>query len=290
MTSQAQENARVFVRVSDQLYAIVYDNINFTLRKASQRLDSTTEQINATTIAVFSLPKKFTRQAYGEALSRAARNQLEGRRRLFMEEDLRLTREQQKQLRDTMKHNVRMILLKYGPGMRKRGRRGLMKEAKKLKPKIRVLDHEKTQFFPLPALDQEEASVHGTIQVVQKIWRDLLGLAEELIDTELRLMVGDWLTIRNLRLMKKEREDEFNSFERMDWVQEAAMPFHFQLNSMYMLYRTHIGHPDDRNPASLEKHRTLLRRSKLDPKKPEYNKARELVFHSLIARILDCAR
>jgi hypothetical protein len=48
---------------------IVYDNINFMLRKSSQWLDSATQQINATTLAVFSLPKKFTRAAYGAALN-----------------------------------------------------------------------------------------------------------------------------------------------------------------------------------------------------------------------------
>ena len=52
---------------STRLFAIVYDNINFTLRKASQRLDSLTQQLNATTSAVFSLPSRFSRAIHSAA-------------------------------------------------------------------------------------------------------------------------------------------------------------------------------------------------------------------------------
>ena len=198
--------------------------------------------------------------------------------------------EQHKQVHAAFKHALRTILLTRLPGKlrKRRHTKGLRKHTKKLKPKIRVLSHEKTQFFPLPALNEEEASIGGTIRVVKKIFTSLLGLAVEFIEAELRLLVGDWLTIRNLRLMKDERKDEFTSFLRFDWVQEVAMPFHFQLNAMYMLFHTHLGASD--NPSSLEHHWSLLRRSKLNIKKLEYNKGKELVTHSLIARLLDCTR
>lgn len=238
----------------------------------------------------FSLPKKFTRASYAALLSISERHKRQGLRNLLTLKSLRPSEEQHKQVHAAFKHALRTILLSRLPGkMRKRRHtKVLRKHTKKLKPKIRVLSHEKTQFFPLPALNEEEASVGGTIRVVEKIFTSLLGLAVEFIEAELRLLVGDWLTIRNLRLMKDERRDEFTSFLRFDWVQEVAMPFHFQLNAMYMLFRTHLGASD--NPSSLEHHRSLLRRSKLNIKKPEYNKGKELVTHSLIARLLDCTR
>ncbi|KAI0739877.1 hypothetical protein C8Q80DRAFT_1274909 [Daedaleopsis nitida] len=68
------------------------------------------------------------------------------------------------------------------------------------------------------------------------------------------------------------------------------MPFHFQLNAIYMLFRTHLGFVSVHDPSSLHHHQTILRRLKLDPKKPEYNKAKELLNQSLIARLMDCAR
>ncbi|KAI1791172.1 hypothetical protein LXA43DRAFT_1142675 [Ganoderma leucocontextum] len=292
LTDSATLRAQDFVRNSQRLGALVYDNINFTLRKASQRLDNMTEQLNATTSAVFALPARFTRAVYHTALSVVGRDNRAHLRSQLTLDSLMPSEELQARLVDVFKHHVRSILLSHSPGLRKRNRvtRRLRKQARLRKPCIRVVSSEKTEFFPLPALAQEEASVQGTIRVVTKIFKGLLELAEELIDSELRLLVGDWLSIRNLRLMKEEVSYELTSFARMGWIQEASMPFHFQLNAMYMLFRTHLGHPNDNNPSSLEHHRTLLRRAKLDTKKPEYNKARQLVEHSLVARIIDCTR
>ncbi|KAG6835249.1 hypothetical protein H0H93_003482 [Arthromyces matolae] len=292
LSEDAKLRAQKFVTNSGRLWGIVYDNINFTLRTASQRLDSGTRQLNATTMAVFSLPARFTRRTYAAALSIFERRKLEGSRRNLKLEDLKLTKEQQAHMTQAYKHAIRTILLSHTPGhlRRRKKTKSLRKHVKALKPVIRLIGHDKTEFFPLPALNEEEASVGGTIRVIQKMFTSLLGLACELVEIELHLLVGDWLSIRNLRLMREERKDEFTGFLRFDWVQEAAMPFHFQLNAMYALCRTHLGLASHVNPSSLEHHRNLLRRAKLDTKKPEYNKAKELVMHSLIARILDCTR
>ncbi|KAF8061436.1 hypothetical protein FPV67DRAFT_1630829 [Lyophyllum atratum] len=292
LSEDAKKQARTFASLPDRLWGVVYDNINFTLRTASQRLDSATRQLNATTLALFSLPIKFTRRTYASALSILERNKLISARQKLKVDDLYPTEAKQEQVKAAFKHGIRSILLSHTPGHLRRHRKtkALCKQTSSLKPRIRVLGHDKTEFFPLPALNEEEASVGGTLRVVEKIFTSLLGLAAEAVEVELRLLVGDWLSIRNLRLMKDERENEFTSFLRFDWVQEVAMPFHFQLNAMYCLFRTHLGTAAQENPSSLEQHRSLLRRSKLDLKKPEYNKAKELVMHSLIARILDCTR
>ena len=89
--------------------------------------------------------------------------------------------------------------------------------------------------------------------------------------------------------MKYMRITEPGAWGRMDWVQEASMPFHFQLNAMYMLFRTHLGESDN-DPSCLDRHRARLQRYKLDKKKPEFNRARELAEQSLVARLLDITR
>ena len=140
---------------------VVYNNINFTLWKASQRLDNATHQINATTLAVISLPTKFTRAAYEVALSVAVCNKNTGLRNQITLDKIKPTSQQQAQLGTALKHNVRMILLDHTLGLQKHKKlaKKLWKETKKLKPVVQVLEHEKTEFFPLPALNEEEASI-----------------------------------------------------------------------------------------------------------------------------------
>jgi len=203
------------------------------------------------------------------------------------------TPEEQGQLRSAFRYAVRSLLLDNLEGLTPGEARtaGIRKKVTAEKPTIRQLDGagEKTDFYPLPALNEEEASVKGTIRVVQSLIRDTLKLTAQVATSKLRFFVGDWLTIRNLRLMKYMRITEPDSWGRMDWVQEAAMPFHFQLNAVHMLVRTHLGESDD-DPSSLDRHRTRLQRYKLDKKKPEYNQACELIEHSLVARLLDITR
>jgi hypothetical protein len=106
----------------------------------------------------------------------------------------------------------------------------------------------------------------------------------------MKVMNGDWLSICNLRLMRHERQFESEPYPRMDWVGDASGPFHYLLNNLYCVFQTHNGDGKDRDPASLSAHNTLLRQAKFDAKKPEYNKGRQLLMHSLTARILDIAR
>jgi len=260
LSEDAKLRAQSFVKKTNRCWAVVYDNINFTLRKTSQRLDSATQQINATTSAVFSLPKNFSQKGYAAALSIAERNKLAGFRQLFKIDSLQPSKERHQEAATAFKHAIRTILLNNCPGkMRcRRPTKSLRRHTRNLKPKIRTLSNEKTKFFLLPALNEEEESVSGTIRVVEKNFTSLLGLTVELIEVELRLLVGDWLTIRNLRLMKDEWRDEFSRFLRFGWVQEATMPFHFQLNAMYMLCRMHLGTISQQNPSLLEHHRNLL--------------------------------
>lgn len=126
--------------------------------------------------------------------------------------------------------------------------------------------------------------------MVKAIYSTLLGFTIELVDTEIQLMVGDWLTIWNLRLMKSELEDQLTPFATMNWVQEASMPFHFQINAVHMLFKTHIGHAGDNNLSSLESHGRILKWAAIDVKKSEYNRGRELIKHSLVTQVINCTR
>ncbi|TFK19262.1 hypothetical protein FA15DRAFT_697632 [Coprinopsis marcescibilis] len=243
LTTDATTQARNFVQKSDRLWGVVYDNINFMLRAASQRLDSTTRQVNATTLAVFAFPAMFTWEAYKSTLSVSEKNKKRGLRCNLDVQSLRPGPEKQQHIIAAFEYAVGTILLDYVPGklQNQKRKRKIRNALAVSKPILRKLGHEKTEFFPLPAVNEEESSVSGTMKVIKLIFNGLLGLGGEMVATQ-------------------------------------------------CLFRTHLGTATQANPSSLEHHRTLLRRAKLDLKKPEYNRAQELTNHSLAARLIDCIR
>jgi hypothetical protein len=271
------------------IFCVVYDNVNFTIRPRSQRLDSVTRQVNATTAAVFSLPSKFTRAAYGGFLSMT--RVFRGREKMELH-NLSPTPAQQAQLKEQLKLNVCTIILSQPFIISQEARKALKHKLleRRSESSIRLVGHEKSQFIPLKAMDQEEASVRGTIGVIEKIWLHMLAIPRTMLASTRWLMAGDWLSVRNIRLVERERMFEWEPYQKMNWIMAVSGPFHFQLNFVYALYRTHIGHAKDNDPASLHAHNVLFRRAKLDDKKPDYHKAWELLFHSLTARILDVTR
>ena len=174
LTLSACADAVEFVHNSDRLFSIVYDNINFTLHKAGQHIDNTTEQLNTTTLAVIALPSKFSRSLYSKFLLHHSCKP--GLHKDMMKKDLWLTPAKQVHMVSAFEFQVHQILLQHAPGLQKlsRRRKRLIKKTRENQPQLRMLGTEKTNCFPLPALDEEEASVGGTIRVVTKLFTDLL--------------------------------------------------------------------------------------------------------------------
>ena len=185
-----------------------------------------------------------------------------------------LTEKKYEQAAAAFKHAIQTILLSYTPGkMQKRCKtKHLWNHVQANKPKIRVLKHEKTQFFPLPEINEEEASIPGTIRVVQSIFTKLLAMSEDIIPTRFCLLVGDWLSIRNLRLMKDERAEEFISYLRMDWIQEHQCHFTSSLMRC-MPYTEHIWVTSSRRtPAHLSTTAVSYAVQSLIPRSPSTTK------------------
>ena len=109
------------------------------------------------------------------------------------------TPEEQGQLRSALRHAFCSILLNNLEGFTAGGSHTveLTKQVAARKPTIQQLAGagEKTNFYPLPALDEEEASVKGTIQVVQVLIRNTLKLTAEAASSTLQLFIGDWMSI-----------------------------------------------------------------------------------------------
>ena len=103
--------------------------------------------------------------------------------------------EQQNQLRSTFHHAVRSLLLDNLPGLKVDGNhtKRIRRKVAAKKNVVWLLEGagKRTDFYPLPALNEEEASIRGTIRVVQTLVRDVLGLGVEVAASMLRFFVGD---------------------------------------------------------------------------------------------------
>ncbi|KAJ7833684.1 hypothetical protein B0H14DRAFT_3710336 [Mycena olivaceomarginata] len=131
--------------------------------------------------------------------------------------------------------------------------------------------------------DVNEGSKKGIIKMLKAL-QEISGLSESEWAARARIIVGDWLTSNNLRGARRDRMDDINSMERLDYVEELSALWHFALNATHMIMRLHFG-DSVLNPGSLAKHKGLLNRT-WDVKKPNYADTKALIRHSLISRIL----
>ncbi|KAJ7845589.1 hypothetical protein B0H14DRAFT_3683147, partial [Mycena olivaceomarginata] len=152
-------------------------------------------------------------------------------------------------------------------------------------PKDRPLPPTTADARPFGVFDVNEGSKKGVVKFLQQA-QERSTLPQSTWSFVWRIFVGDWLSSNNLRAARRDRTDDINAMERLEYVQELSAPFHFALQASHMIMRTHYGHAVE-DPASLAAHKGLLNR-KWDVNKPNYAAAKSLIRHSLIARILHC--
>ncbi|KAJ7910712.1 hypothetical protein B0H13DRAFT_2329013 [Mycena leptocephala] len=71
------------------------------------------------------------------------------------------------------------------------------------------------------------------------------------------IFVGDWLTSNNLRAARRDRTDDINATERLEYADELSAPWHIALQATHMIMRTHYGQAVE-DPGSLAAHKGLL--------------------------------
>jgi hypothetical protein len=152
-------------------------------------------------------------------------------------------------------------------------------------PLDRPLPPEKTDGRPFGLFDVNEGSKKGVVKVRQSV-QERSTLSQKIWSSISRIFVGDWLTSNNLRAARRDRTDDINAMERLEYADELSAPWHFALQATHIIMWTHYGQAVE-DPASLAAHKGLLNR-KWDVNKPNYAAAKSLIWHSLIARILHC--
>ncbi|KAJ7077663.1 hypothetical protein B0H15DRAFT_915181 [Mycena belliarum] len=267
---------------SGQVFFTIFDNINIFLRKSQQRISNTNDMINATNCAVVAVEgvEAFTEADLAEQLA------LRGRRAKATPADILPTPEDDKIVGQSFVALIAEMIVAFTPGNSTwKDRKDIAAAVAEMMPEDRPLPFTKSDARPYGLLDVNEGSKKGVVKVLAGV-QERSTLSQTAWSSIWRIFVGDWLTSNNLRAARRDRTDDINAMERLDYAQELSAPFHFALQASHMLMRTHYGHAVE-DPASLAAHKGILNR-KWDVNKPNYAAAKSLIRHSLIARILHC--
>jgi hypothetical protein len=155
-----------------------------------------------------------------------------------------------------------------------------------------IIEVHKTALHPLPAMEIDESSITGNVQVIEEIMH-VLGFNPDDPDfgKYVQIIAGDQLTIARQHSILNVRlghESGANS-----WRHIVLMPglFHAKIADCHGVLETHFGKPaaGTRSPGSLGFHNTVLDRLPITlTSLPPFRTCRDLVMVSLYARVFHC--
>ncbi|KAJ7659635.1 hypothetical protein DFH06DRAFT_989361, partial [Mycena polygramma] len=153
-----------------------------------------------------------------------------------------------------------------------------------------TIDVHKTPLHPLPAMEMDESSITGNVEVVEEITR-VLGLKTDDPDYAkyVQTIAGDQLTIARQRSILNIRLGHESGPHSCRHIVLMPGLFHAKIADCHGVLETHFGKPTFRSPGSLGFHNTVLDRlpitlTSLLP----FRTCRDLIMVSLYARILHC--
>ncbi|TFY77269.1 hypothetical protein EWM64_g6746 [Hericium alpestre] len=264
------------------LFLTVYDNINM-LRKVGEQIighiDTMQNGTCATIVPLFKaklddLKTELLDDSFDKAPSLAL-------------DDLKLTLPERELYNACMEHAVLHIAVGHGGLKLER----FQQQVRESEPRTsRAIEVHKTDIYPLPAMDINEASTSGNAKVMEAIMKEL-GLDEAQITDHLKLITGDQLSIARLRAVLAAQAGNQGSAGSLRWALFVPGLFHYKMAATQGLMLTHLGLPnhDMSNPASLLAHNVMLQRKPIVATSlPPFRICRDLIFVSLYAWVLHC--
>jgi hypothetical protein len=152
---------------------------------------------------------------------------------------------------------------------------------------IRSLPLEQFVTYPIPAMEIDQSSVEGNLEILKFITPCTLVLPPTYFDGGKRVIVaGDQLTVSGVETIKRCVDDDVTAFDRVEWALPALQLFHLQMNLCKLILKTHLGEPD--KPGSLSFFIARLKRRRVSEESPNFYAADELirnVFDGMILRL-----
>ncbi|KAJ2915315.1 hypothetical protein MD484_g5120, partial [Candolleomyces efflorescens] len=283
ISEDAIRRARELMNDENSLHTTIFDNINLYLRKHQQRVTNRNTMIHATNSAIIKINAEGIDIPAATNLPQhlALRGE---RKKANFGADILPSEQDHTRIRSSSILLVAEMLVRYTPESKRwKGRGKMLKAITEKMPHDDPLPVEKTDTRPFGVFDVNEGSKKGIVEVLDQI-RERAGMSDKEWGSKVRFLSGDWLTSSNFRAARRDRRDDVNAKERLEYGQEISQLFHFALQATQKLIRTHYG-DKFQDPTSLGAHKGLLGRV-WDVNKANYAAAKSLVRHSTIARIL----
>ncbi len=267
---------------SNELSALIFDNINIYLQKFQQRLTNQNSMIHATNSAIIAIDSEGIDVTAAQDLE--TKKALRGKQSQATPHDILPTPEDDAHMEKAFTAMIALLIAHYCPGHEKWEKRTeMMDTIKAMMPQDRPLPPKKTDARPFGVFNVNEGSKKGIVEVFEAM-QMRSTLSEEEWSNKVGISLGDWLTSNNTRAAQRDRVNDVTPMDRLEYLDELSTLWHYALQNTHLIMRVHFGH-EVRDPTSLAAHKALLCR-KWDVKKPNYAAAKALIRHSLIACLL----
>ncbi|KAG9081400.1 hypothetical protein FRC07_014520, partial [Ceratobasidium sp. 392] len=190
---------------------IIFDNINMTYKRSEQVLGRIDTQENGTCATVFELL-----DATPEAMDYTAARSAFVAAGPLLSADILHTRDERTLHRQLMIHNILRIILKHG-GPFFQQFYNLLEESQPATEHI-IPVHE-SKHYSLPAMDLDESSIEGVINVMDTIYSELgVDKSSPAFQTKNQVVSGDQKSLASIRAARDSRsgndnpEDSFDNF------------------------------------------------------------------------------
>ncbi|KIM45742.1 hypothetical protein M413DRAFT_24874 [Hebeloma cylindrosporum] len=278
LSQACRETARRIA--SSALYVTVYDNINMMVRVAEQIVGCKNAQENGTCVTIMPLHNAKLEDLAIKTLDERIKNA-----RPLRLEDLELTEPESDLMDDALVYTILSIIVTHGG-------EGFEKWSENLKDtrpcSSNTIDVHQTPIHPLPAMEIDESTITGNVEIIEAITNELYPDSDHEISPEyVKIIAGDQLTIarqRSILNIRVGHEDGADS-----WKNIVLMPglFHAKIADCHGLLTVHFGKSSTRSPGSLAFHNTCLDRLPiLLSSLPSFRVCRDLIMVSLYARVL----
>ncbi|TFY52109.1 hypothetical protein EVJ58_g10195 [Rhodofomes roseus] len=264
--------------------AHVYDNINWILRSAEQivgRKDSIENGTCATVFPLYCAPRS-------DMQSSDLLNAFDAAPPLSRD-DILLNTDETGLFTQMLEHNLLRIITSHGGDAFARFRTDVERTLPRTSECIPL---HKTEVYPLPAMNIEEASIKGNADVLEAIFSELgHDLTSTKFTETVKLVFGDQLSIARIRSVINNRMGHDSFAKSFMYTAFAPGLFHYQMAAAHGLLETHWGDSSlgPHDPASLYWHNTILdRKPFVLSNRPPYRVGRDLIFHSLYGRAIHC--